>query len=159
MPNVNREARIYYTVGLLFVFDQLLKWVAYSVVPEESFYIIPGAFKFSLFLNPGIIFSFAINNIFVIIVSTIILSILLWLVILNDRHDNERGVWFYSLLLVGGLSNFIDRLRISATIDYLHFFPDNLPIFNVADLMIAVGMILLITSLFRRATVEPVDNK
>jgi signal peptidase II len=48
------------------------------------------------------------------------------------------------LILAGAISNFIDRLLFGFVIDYLAFFSRSY--LNLADLMIAAGMLILISS-------------
>ena len=51
-----------------------------------------------------------------------------------------------SLILGGAIGNFIDRVRFNYVIDFLdfHWFNYHWPAFNVADMTIVVGVILLI---------------
>ncbi|MFC1663264.1 signal peptidase II [Patescibacteria group bacterium] len=149
MSKVHREARIYFTVGLLFFLDQALKWLA-SAGTSNTFDIIPNVIKFKIFLNDGLIFSVPVPNIFIVIFSILILALLLFLIIRSDRADNEPAVWHYSLIFAGGLSNIVDRLYQGATIDYLNIVPFNFPVFNMADVMVAVGLILLVFSWARK---------
>lgn len=148
MPNVHREARIYFTVGLLFALDQLFKWLALQLT-ESGFSIVSSVLRFELHLNPGFLFVLPLPNLFVIIVTAAILVVMMVLIIRSDQADNEPAVWQYTLIFAGGLSNLIDRFRVGATIDYLTVSPSLIPYFNIGDVMIAVGLILLLLSLAR----------
>ncbi|MFH0952579.1 MAG: signal peptidase II [Patescibacteria group bacterium] len=149
MSKVHREARIYFTVGLIFVFDQLLKWLAYSAI-DSGIYIIPDVLRFNLYLNSGVFFALPLANSYTIIISSIILIAILLLIIRSDRADKEMAVWHYTLIFAGGFSNFIDRLRLGASIDYINILPGYLPVFNIGDIMIFIGVILLVQSWTRR---------
>ncbi len=54
----------------------------------------------------------------------------------------ERLVW--TLVLGGGLGNFIDRARTGVVVDYLNFQFISFPVFNFADICVCVGVGLLI---------------
>ena len=46
-------------------------------------------------------------------------------------------------LIAGGLGNLIDRIRLGYVIDFFYFSLINFPIFNVADIYVTVGMVIL----------------
>lgn len=46
-------------------------------------------------------------------------------------------------LIAGGLGNLIDRIRLGYVIDFFYFSLINFPIFNVADIYVTVGMMIL----------------
>ena len=52
----------------------------------------------------------------------------------------------YSLIAGGAVGNMIDRLRIGSVVDFLDF--RVWPVFNIADVVICIGVGLLICSLF-----------
>jgi signal peptidase II len=55
----------------------------------------------------------------------------------------------YGLILSGALGNGIDRLLFGHVIDFLHVTLINFPIFNVADVLINIGLICLFIGLWR----------
>ena len=48
------------------------------------------------------------------------------------------------LIFAGAIGNFIDRIRQGFVVDFLYFELIDFPIFNVADIYVTVGCILLI---------------
>lgn len=145
---VHRESRIYFTIGLLFAFDQLIKWLALELA-GDGFSIIPSFLSFELHLNPNILLVVPLPNIVAIVLAVVVLTLIMVLVVRADKADNERAIWEYSLIFAGGLSNLIDRFRLGASIDYVSFATPALPYFNLGDLMIAVGILLLLNSQLR----------
>ncbi len=57
----------------------------------------------------------------------------------------------YAFMLAGGLGNFIDRLLHGFVIDFIHI--RGWPVFNVADILLVVGVFLLL--LASRASPTP----
>ena len=49
-----------------------------------------------------------------------------------------------TLLAAGALGNLFDRLRLDYVVDFFYFELINFPIFNVADIYVTCGMVLLI---------------
>src|SRR3989338_7452789 len=125
------------TSGFFIVLDQVLKFLTRSH-PDVFIPLLPGI-GWEYFANPGIAFSLPFPNILLIILTPFILW---WLLVTVSSHGNsvyqQLGV---SLILSGALSNLIDRIFFSATIDYLRIFT---AVINLADIMIVLGFLLLI---------------
>ena len=54
-----------------------------------------------------------------------------------------------SLIISGGIGNFIDRLRLSYVVDMVHLDFMNFAIFNVADSYLTVGVVILFIALWK----------
>ena len=69
--------------------------------------------------------------------------------------DTTRpGLWLGVGLLVGGaIGNLIDRLRLDAVTDFID--PPLWPAFNVADVAITAGVVILVLSAFAPAAESP----
>jgi len=122
---------------LLFIADRLLKiYLIRNPNTAWDFKI----FDFHLWLNPGIAFGLQLNpqliNILIPVIAIIILLLVFYL-IKEYRQQNLFLIFFLTLLLLGAISNLIDRFLYDAVIDYwdCYFWP----IFNLADIMIVVG--------------------
>jgi signal peptidase II len=76
-----------------------------------------------------------------------------WIVWMLARAGRGQAMFCVALSLVlgGALGNVVDRARLGAVIDFLHFHwgPHYWPAFNVADSAISCGAILLIVDAFR----------
>ena len=54
-----------------------------------------------------------------------------------------------SLILAGAIGNFIDRLLQGYVVDMFEFLPVNFPVFNIADMCLTIGVIMLIIIVLR----------
>lgn len=81
---------------------------------------------------------FTIITIFVLIVAT-------WVLIKNI--EKNWYVFSLSLIISGALGNFIDRIRQGYVVDMFQVDFINFPIFNVADILLSVGFVILFISI------------
>ncbi len=88
------------------------------------------------------LFFINIPLLFLIIFSAIFLVILFIWLIKTARQKKLSFTIALSLIFIGGLSNFLDRLFIGYVIDwiYLPFFPNS--VLNIADIYITTGLLL-----------------
>ncbi len=130
-------------ICLLVGFDLGIKYLVSSSL--TNIIVLPNFFSLKYVLNDGAAFSlFASRTYFLIIISLVCLFFILYELIKNiDDRTLSIG---YSLVLSGLLGNFIDRLVDGYIIDYLSFkiFGFNYPIFNLADILIVVGIVIVL---------------
>ena len=112
--------------------------------------------NFTLVFNYGAAFSFLSDasgwqRWFFVIFSLIVISFISYILI----KDKDSEYIAYSLVLGGALGNLYDRFLLGYVIDFIEFHYDNFywPIFNIADIAISIGIILLLYSMFSK------DNK
>ena len=88
------------------------------------------------------------NRIFLSLISFIIAIILLYLILkkINLRNIELFG---YSFILGGTLGNGIDRIIKGYVIDYINLKFIDFPIFNIADISINIGLIIIIYSFIK----------
>mgnify|MGYP001397527480 CR=1 FL=1 len=134
-------------LGLGFLLDRALKYLAMRGLPQEELFIIPNVLSFTLYENRGMAFGIAVPFLPLIAAGAALLVILLALIIYSVKMD--RPIWLYAscAIFIGGLSNFIDRALYDATIDYLYLRPFSF--INIADIMI-VGGCLVSLAAFRK---------
>lgn len=132
------------TVLLLFL-DQGTKWIMEILLKEKNISIIPNFFELELAYNNGAAWSiFKNQRIFLIIIALFTLGILAWMK--KDWVENKISELAYPFLYGGIIGNLLDRIVFGHVKDFLHFyiFGYSYPIFNLADIMIVLGAILLI---------------
>ncbi len=134
----------FFAVVVLFLLDRYLKIIALQKISAPSagdFFIIPKFFKFTFFANHAGAFSLPFNNIFIIAASAIIIFFLIifaWRAFKTRRWLFLNGLF---LIILGALSNLFDRIVYQFVIDYFHLWP--ISYFNLADVMIGIGIIIL----------------
>ena len=137
-------------------FDQTLQY-------GERWHVLP-IFDFTLLYNPGAAFSFLANGqgwqrwLF-----TVIALGAVGLIIRLLRRNPEQRLFCASMacILGGAIGNVIDRIQHGHVIDFLLFYWDSwyFPAFNVADIAITCGAILLILDEILRARREKRKTK
>ncbi len=130
-------------VSFLLGLDLIIKHLVSSYLTNIN--IIDNFFSLTYVLNDGAAFSlFASKTYLLILISLLCLCFIIY-ELKNNLVDRILSVG-YSLVLAGLLGNFIDRLIDGYIIDYLSFkiFGFNYPIFNLADILIVIGIIIVI---------------
>ena len=133
-------------VAVLLTADLLTKYYVNKFVElGDSTSFLPGFIRLTNVHNDGAAWStFAGNQIFLIIISFIFISLLTFLYF----RELKNGALFhisFALIFVGALGNLIDRLCFGYVRDMLHFeFLLSFPVFNVADMCVCVGVFLTV---------------
>ena len=151
MPNyLNKNFFINFsTIIIIFFLDRVSKFyvIAQSEKSLSHDLFVSKFLNISLIWNDGIAFGlFSFNekvyyNLLTLIISLITL-ILIWYLI-KSKGAEKLG---FSMIIGGSLGNIFDRLYYSSVPDFidLHFYNFHWFIFNVADIFISLGVILLI---------------
>ena len=106
-------------------------------------------FKLDFVKNFGAAFNiFSGSRVFLSIVS-IIFSIILLYSILSKNTKKSLDLYSYSFILGGTVGNGIDRVMNGFVIDFINLNIINFPVFNIADISINIGFILLLYSIFK----------
>lgn len=133
---------------LIFLFlDLIVKYLIDKLlIVNESIVVIKNFFNITYVRNTGAAWSiFSANTFLIIVVSgLIILGIIFY--IMKNKPSNKLEKISYSLILGGAIGNFINRVVCLYVIDYfdINIFGWDYPIFNLADIFIVVGVIMLV---------------
>ncbi len=135
------------SVILVFI-DQIIKYIVdVYMTLNSSINIINGFFRLTYVRNTGAAFSlFENKQLFLIIITLIALFFMFYF--LKNKLFKKSETIIYSLIISGVLANLVDRIFRGYVIDYLDFtiIKYDFPIFNLADIMIVLGCILLIVT-------------
>lgn len=140
---------------LSFAFDQAFKWWMLEVVniaASQPFIVAP-FLQLVLAWNKGVSYGlFPQASLFgqsLLIVLSILACILLWLWL--ARTDSPPTAAALGLIIGGAVGNAVDRALYDAVADFFlfHAFGYSWYVFNVADIAIVIGVVLLIYEAFR----------
>ncbi|SDB58422.1 signal peptidase II [Desulfonatronum thiosulfatophilum] len=153
-------------LGVL-VLDQITKlWVAATLPLWSSKPVIPGFFNLVHVMNKGAAFGFlhdldvAWRPYFFMAVTALAVVLILHLLRTVPREDKVLFTAL-GLILGGALGNLVDRIRLGEVIDFLDFYIGQYhwPAFNVADVAISIGSVLLLVSVYRTRRYGLADDK
>lgn len=126
--------------------DQLTKFLVVKNLHGSSIDIIENIFSLTYVENRGAAWGFLSNNnwLLMILIPVFILIIIWYLVKFNNnRYELIAG----SLIVGGAIGNYIDRIFRGFVVDFFDF--KVWPVFNIADIAIVLGCILMIIILFK----------
>lgn len=149
--NFKRNAVMLFTLFLLLFFDQYTKHQAViHLKGQPSFVIIDHILEFSYLENTGAAFSsFSGRQTFLILLTSIVILIMIWKYLTLPSKKRFDGMRICLLFIVSGaVGNLIDRITQQYVVDFIYFVPIDFPKFNMADIYITVGIVLLAVLLF-----------
>ena len=143
---MKKKSNIILSIVLVIVLlgiDLLLKYLVSTYLTTVN--IIDNFFSLTYVLNDGAAFSLFASRTYLLILIAIICLFFIIYELKNNLDDRVLSIG-YSLVLAGLLGNFLDRLIDGYIIDYLSFkiLGYNYPIFNFADILIVVGIVIVI---------------
>ena len=133
---------------LLFIVDQVTKYFVKKKMINKI--IISNLLSLKYTQNKGVAFSFLYGKrIIILFISIILLGIIIKMIysdyIKKKENNNYKNI-MYGMLLAGILGNLFDRVIRGYVVDFISFniFGYMFPIFNVADILITVSVILIL---------------
>ena len=149
MSYVNRNVFNFGIIFALFLIDRLSKLAILNLSDTLGTLEITITFlKFNLIWNDGIafgLFSFQEDFYYNFLTFIIILITLILLFLMMKSKNVEK--FGFSMIIGGSLGNIFDRLYYSSVVDFIDFHINDIHwfIFNVADIFITIGVVLLIS--------------
>lgn len=138
-------------ISLLFVvIDQVVKIIVINKMAlQQSITIINNFFNITYVRNTGAAWSILSGNVLLLIMISVLALVTIYYYLIKDKDLNKIDIVSYSMLIGGIIGNLIDRIVHGYVIDYLDFtiFNYNFPIFNVADTLIVISIIIIGISL------------
>ena len=144
------QTKLYFLSLSIFIvlIDQTTKYLMffyYKIFINKDFIL----FRLDFVKNYGAAFNiFSGSRIFLSVIS-IIFSILLIFLILRKNTINLLKILSYSFILGGTIGNGIDRIFNGYVIDFINLNIIDFPVFNIADISINIGFIILIYNIFK----------
>ena len=154
----NRYSLITLIVGLSIAFDQLSKiWVRNNFESYIEKSIIGDVFTLIKVENTGAFLGMGselseIPRILLLIVLPIIVLISITLYTYLEKTLDQTSITGFSLIIGGGIANIFDRIVYGSVTDFLYINLGGIfktGIFNIADVSVTTGMILILISSFK----------
>ncbi|MEC2128211.1 MULTISPECIES: signal peptidase II [Brevibacillus] len=137
---------LYYLIAVIIIaLDQWTKQLVLKHMERgESIPLIADVFHLTSHRNMGAAFGILQNQrwLFIIITLAVVVGIIYSLIRIGKKQP--RVSLALSLVLGGAVGNFIDRATTGQVVDFLDFTLINFPIFNVADMAITIGVVVLL---------------
>ncbi len=121
--------------------DQIIKNLFYTNPTTNKEVLL---FDFYLSKNFGIITGIPFNYSEIVV---IFISVILAIILLQNK-SYDLLVYFF-LVLIGVVSNLIDKIRFGCVLDYINIF--NFSHLNLSDLLICIGCILIVWKLLNKS--------
>lgn len=134
---------------LIIILDQVAKFGAIKyLMGQNPYVIIKDHFELRYVENYGAAFGILQQKrvFFIIITSLVILFIIFYFYKYFDKFNTIAKISI-SIFLGGAIGNFIDRVRLGYVVDFIRvnlFKSYDFPVFNLADMFIVVGTILIV---------------
>lgn len=154
----NRYSLITLIVGLSIAFDQLSKiWIRNNFESYIEKSIIGDVFTLIKVENTGAFLGMGselseIPRILLLIVLPIIVLISISLYTYLEKTLDQTSIIGFSLIIGGGIANIFDRIVYGSVTDFLYINLGGIfktGIFNIADVSVTTGMILILISSFK----------
>ena len=141
----------YWVLGVVILVTDILTkvWAKLELTKIRTIPIWEQVFHFTYVENRGIAFGmFGGGRIFFILFTLVVLALLLW----YYRKNEGKSFWLrcgISLVTSGAIGNLLDRVFRGYVVDFLDFRLIDFPVFNVADIAVCVGAVMLVIHSFR----------
>lgn len=148
-------------VMLLLALDQFTKYLAATVLKGgHSIILIKGVFQLHYLENRGAAFGMMQGmKIWFVIGTFLLLALILFIYLKSPMEKKFKWARLVMIILTAGaIGNLIDRLRLDYVIDFFYFELINFPIFNMADVYVSCGMVLLVLLCFFYYKEEDLDR-
>lgn len=132
---------IYTAAFIVALIDQFTKWAVQSRLPYGASVPLVGPLEITLVRNPGGAFGlFQSGTVPLTIISLIVVIGIVWVSRRGEAVSPMIGAAL-ALQLGGAVGNLADRLRLGYVVDFINL--RVWPVFNVADVAITGGILLL----------------
>ena len=145
---INKIKIIFYIVFVLII---LIDQIAKLLIIQKNVIVIPNFLNLTYTQNTGVAFGILPNNLILIISANIVvLGLIIKFLRENKETMNYPVIISLMLILSGGVSNLIDRIFRGYVIDFIDINLFNFPVFNIADIFVTIGVLILIVIIIKQ---------
>ena len=155
--NLSRQLGIIFLIVFNITIDQISKVVVRNTIdPTERIKVIGDFFQMmnventGAFLGMGSDMNPTLKLIFLLIIPVLVLGYLVYYILTNKELD-KLSVIALSCIAGGGIANVFDRIAFGSVTDFFYLHLNDTfrtGIFNVADMSVSFGMIILLFTTF-----------
>lgn len=146
-----RRKRSFLLVAILgIIFDQLTKYIVVQNFADvgTTWPVWQNVFHFTYVVNTGAAFSFFSGQVDILRWISLVVSLVLVIFVWYSPRMTLLEQLGYGFILSGAVGNGIDRFLFGYVVDFFDFRLINFPVFNLADVAINIGVILLLLASF-----------
>ncbi len=145
--------RFYWIFLSLFLIlaDQVTKLLVVKNIPiYDSIELIPDFFSLSHVRNTGAAFGMLAGQRWIFMIFTSVVLVGAVVALCSGRVKNTWGIISLSMIIGGGVGNMIDRIFLGEVVDFFafNFWGYQFAVFNVADVFVCCGTIILAFYIF-----------
>lgn len=137
------KKKIYILAGICLLVDQISKFLAHLFL--NNVVIIPNFFSLTYVENTGAAWGILDNNRIILVCVSVITLLVISKYLKTEDNISKLSMTSYGILIGGIFGNLLDRMFRGYVIDFLNFniFGYNFPVFNIADILIVIGVLLM----------------
>lgn len=137
--------RFWLTTLLVLIIDQLSKlWIINNFTPGESRVVWDSVLWLTYVQNRGAAFGILPGYSWLFFICAL-LVILIMVVLNSKQRQTAASQVIFGLIMAGAMGNLLDRLRSGYVVDFFDL--GWWPVFNIADMAIVCGAVLLVLKL------------
>lgn len=145
---------------LIIIIDQITKFAVVKNIYNSDMVILKDVLKFTYVENRG--GAYGIGNdstLMFIIVNSVVITLITKFILSKKNEISTYVLVNLGLILAGGIGNLVDRIFRGFVVDYIDFNPlIKFPVFNIADICVVLGCMLIIINLIIN-TIKERKNK
>lgn len=155
--NLSRQVGVILLIVFNIAIDQISKVVVRNTIdPTERIKVIGDFFQMmnventGAFLGMGSDMNPTLKLIFLLIIPVVVLGYLVYYILTNKELD-RLSVIALSCIAGGGIANVFDRIAFGSVTDFFYLYLNDTfrtGIFNIADMSVSFGMIILLCTTF-----------
>ncbi len=143
----NQIYEVYKVTSILLIIDQITKLLINTKMTlDQEIIIIPKVLSILFVKNTGAAFSLFSNNTILLTIINALFIVILHLLIKKEKDLSKFSCLSLGLIMGGMFGNLLDRIIHHGVIDFIYLRIINFPVFNIADMGITIGVLLLIVS-------------
>ena len=143
----NHIYEVYKITSILLIIDQITKLLINTkMILNKEIVLIPKLLSLYYVKNTGAAFSILKDNTIFLTIINALFIIVLHLFIKKEKSLTRFNCISLGLIMGGMFGNLLDRIIHHGVIDFIYISLIDFPVFNIADMGITIGVLLLMIS-------------